>query len=46
MNVLIVIIVDNVKTVAIVDFVIYVIIYKIKIIVIWINNFLKIIYNN
>lgn len=46
MNVLIVKIVDNVKIVVIVDFVIYVIIYKIKIIVSWINNFLKLIKMN
>lgn len=46
MNVLIVKIVDNVKIVLIVDFVIYVIIYKIKIIVSWINNFLKLIKMN
>ena len=46
MNVLIVKIVDNVKIVIIVDFVICVIIYKIKIIVSWINNFLKLIKMN
>ena len=46
MNVLIVKIVDNVKIVLIVDFVIYVIICKIKIIVLWINNFLKLIKMN
>ena len=46
MNVLIVKIVDNVKIVIIVDFVICVIICKIKIIVSWINNFLKLIKMN